>query len=422
MKNKKIILGITGSIAAYKCCELIHRLKDKGAEVFCVLTPNAEKFITPLTLSTLTERRVYTDLSPKKILRDEGKRKNKSEVITSEIEHIDLARIADLILVVPASANTINKLSWGIADNLLTSVILATDAPVLVAPAMNSAMYNNPLTQESIARLKQIRGFYFLGPVKGMLACGEKDIGRLIEIDKIVEKTFAIIEKKEKSKLKGKKVLITAGPTREYIDPIRFISNASSGKMGYYLAQEISQRGGKVTLISGPTQIPVPEKIKTFEVITSFVNSAEEMFAKVKKLFPSTDIYISAAAVSDYRPEKKFKEKIKKEVRNLNLPLVRNPDILAEMGEKKEAIASPVSRRNKILVGFALGDKKSLAEAKQKLKEKNLDLLVLNPPEVMGKEETQAYFLYPNKKMLSFSKLYKRDLAVKITDEIEKLI
>ncbi len=403
MKNKKIILGITGSIAAYKCCELIRRLKDKGAEVFCVLTPNAEKFITLLTLATLTEKRVYTDLPRKEILRDEVK--------TGEIEHIDLARIADLILVVPASANTINKLSWGIADNLLTSVILATDAPVLIAPAMNSAMYNNPLTQESIARLKQIRGFHFLGPVKGMLACGDGDIGRLIEIDKIVEKTFTIIEKKEKSKLKGKKVLITAGPTREDIDPIRFISNASSGKMGYYLAQEISQRGGKVILVSGPTQTPVPEKIKTF-----FVNSAEEMYQKVKFIFTSLDIFISAAAVSDYRPGKKLSKKIKKEIKNLNLTLVRNPDILLEMGKKKGVITP------KILIGFALGDKNSLEEARKKLKEKNLDLLVLNPPEVMSKEETQAYFLYPDKKIVSYPKIYKRELAVKITDEIEKLV
>lgn len=402
MKNKNIILGITGSIAAYKCCELIRRLKEKGAQVYCVLTPNALKFITPLTLETLAQRRVYTDLSRKEILRD-GKRKN------AEIEHLDLAKSADLILVAPTTANTINKLAWGVADNLLTSVVLATDAPVLIAPAMNARMYNNPLTQENIARLKQIRGFHFLGPEKGLLVCDEEDIGRLIEIEKIVGKVSEIIEKKEKSKLKGKKVLITAGPTREYIDRLRFISNASSGKMGYYLAQEISQRGGKVTLVSGPTQVySAVEKIKTF-----FVNSTEGMFQKVKKFFLSSDIFISAAAVSDYRPIRKFQEKIKKEVKNFQLTLIRNPDILAQMGRKK---------KDKILVGFAVGDKKSLKEAKQKLQEKNLNLIIVNPPEVMGKEETEAYFLFPDGQREYFPKIYKRDLAVKISDEIEKFI
>jgi len=392
MKNKNIILGITGSIAVYKCCELIRRLKEKSAQVYCVLTSSALKFITPLTLETLAGKKVYTD-----------------KIQSGEIEHIDLAKIADLTLIVPATANTINKLAWGIADNLLTSIILATDAPVLVAPAMNAKMYNNPLTQESIARLKQIRGFHFLGPEKGLLACDEEDIGRLIEIEKIVEKVSEIIEKKEKSKLKRKKVLVTAGPTREYIDPLRFISNASSGKMGYYLAQEIVQRGGEVILVSGPTQVyPAPEKIKTF-----FVNSAKEMLQKVSKFFSSTDIFISASAVSDYRPKQKFSEKVKKEVKNLQLTLVRNPDILAQMGRKK---------KDKILIGFAIGDKKSLKEAKQKLKEKNLNLIVVNPPEVMGREETGAYFLYPDGEKKYFPKIYKRDLAVKISDEIEKLI
>jgi len=398
LKNKKIVLGITGSIAAYKCCELIRRLKEKGAEVFCVLTTNAEKFVTPLTLATLTRRKIYTD-----------------GIASGEIEHLDLARIADLILIVPATANTINKLAWGIADNLLTSIVLASNASVLVAPAMNSAMYNNPLTQESIARLKQIRGFHFLGPEKGLLACGEGDIGRLVDVEKIVKAAEEVINRKEKSKLKRKKVLITAGPTREYIDPLRFISNASSGKMGYYLAQEISQRGGKVTLVSGPTSLKrgEPEKIKIF-----FVNSAGEMYQKVNKFFSGSDIFISAAAVCDYRPKRKFQEKIKKEIKSFELTLTRNPDILAEMGEKKEVIAS----KDKILIGFALGDKNSLEGAKEKLQEKNLDLLVLNPPEVMGKEETQAYFLYPDGRKKYFPKIYKRDLAVKITDEIEKLI
>jgi len=387
--GRKIILGITGSIAAYKACGIVSRLKELGAEVFVVMTSSATHFITPLTLQTLSGNRVYLNLFD---LPEEWK-----------LEHISLAEKADLILIAPATANTIAKIAAGIADNLLTATVLASEAPILIAPAMHETMYKNSFTQANIEKLKE-KGFRFIGPDYGELASGKIGLGRLASNDKIVESVKNILEKKKD--MVGKTFLITAGPTREYLDPVRFISNASSGKMGYVLAEIAQRRGAEVILISGPTNITPPEGVKTI-----FVESALAMEKEVLKHFPRCDVVIASAAVSDYRPEKREKEKIKTNLQRKSINLIRNPDILYQLGKRKGA---------KFLIGFALETRDLEKNAREKLKEKNLDMIIANAPQALSRDEATVKIFTKSGKKIFLREMEKGKIAERIISELKK--
>lgn len=352
LTNKNILIAVCGGIAVYKIVEVVSRLRKAGANVHVMMTKEATHFVTPLTFQEISGNPVNVSMWDK--------------VTNWNVEHIALANLADLVLIAPATANVIGKVANGIADDMVTTVIMATKAPVFVAPAMNSNMFTNPITQENIARLRRFN-YRIIEPATGHLACGVNGIGRLpeaIDLYKIVEDYFAT---KQNKSLSGKQVLISAAGTREPIDPVRYISNRSSGKMGYAIAQEALNRGAKVILISGITSIPAPQG----ENLTLIkVESAREMQANVEKYFTNSDITIMAAAVSDYRVKTVAEQKIKKSDETMTIELVKNPDILKGLGEKKTA--------NQFLVGFAAETQKVLEYAKGKLQRKNLDMIVAN--------------------------------------------
>ena len=346
LANQRILLGITGGIAAYKSAELTRRLRDQGAEVRVVMTPAATEFITPLTLQALSGNPVHTELL--------------DHAAEAAMGHIELARWADTVVVAPATANFIARLSNGMADDLLSALCLATAAPLLVAPAMNQQMWQNPATQENIARL-QARGITLLGPASGDQACGETGPGRLLEPDEIVP---AIIAAGRTSQLAGVKVMVSAGPTREFIDPVRYLSNRSSGRMGYAVARAAEQSGASVTLVSGPVTLAPPARVRVVEVV-----SAAQMHDSVLAEARSCDIFISAAAVADYRSREKAPQKMKKRDAGISLSLEKTPDILAEVA----ALANPP-----FTVGFAAETENLARNAKQKLAKKNLDMVAAN--------------------------------------------
>ena len=352
LKGKNIVLGVTGGIAAYKSVELLRLLTKAGADVHVIMTKSATEFVTPLTFQTLSMNPVTTDLF--------------NLISEREIGHISLADRADLFIIAPATANIIGKVAGGIADDMLTTTIMATKAPVLFAPAMNVNMYRNPVYQENETKLKG-HGYLFVEPIKGMLACGWEGEGKLQDPKIIFEEAVAALTPKD---LVGEQVLITAGPTREELDPIRFISNYSSGKMGYAIALAARRRGADVTLVTGPTSIHEPWGVKTVPVV-----SAQQMRDEVLKRAGASRIIIKAAAVADYRPKARSEEKIKKGVEAQVLELVKNPDILGELGAGKG---------KQLLVGFAAETGDLLANAEKKLKEKNLDMLVANDVSVEG--------------------------------------
>ncbi len=352
LKGKKIILGVTGGIAAYKAAELVRELVRAGAEVFVVMTRSAQAFITPLTFQTLSGNKVTTELF--------------SLIEESEIGHIALADRAELLVIAPATANIIGKIAGGIADDMLTTIVMATKAPVLLAPAMNVHMWENPICQENIQKLRS-RGFHFIDPEAGDLACGYEGKGRLAEVPAIVEEIRSILSPKD---LSGETLLVTAGPTEEPIDPVRFLSNRSSGKMGFAVARAARRRGAQVILVSGPSALPVPSGVKFIPVRT-----AAEMREAVLGSLPGVSMLVMAAAVSDYRPKGTSPEKIKKSRAELTLPLELNPDILHEAGQRKE---------KRLLIGFAAETESLLANARKKLEEKNLDLIVANDVRLPG--------------------------------------
>ncbi len=345
LKEARIILGISGGIAAYKVADLTSKLRKRSAFVRVVMTKAATNFITPLTMEALSGAPVALDLFDRK---------------EDPFEHLNLARWAQILVIAPATANLLAKLRVGMADDFLSTLYLAWNGPTLICPAMNNTMFQNKSVQENVKVLKE-RGVHFLGPMSGSLACGEQGKGRLAEPDEILEEIENILSKKD---LQGMKLLITAGPTHEYMDPVRFLSNPSSGKMGYALARVAIRRGAEVTLISGPTSIPFPRGVRFVRV-----SSAVEMYNSVMENFRDASIIIKSAAVSDYRFKERYTNKIKKDREELSLELVRNPDILKEVGKKKE---------NQILVGFAAESEDVISYAKKKLKEKNLDLIVAN--------------------------------------------
>lgn len=388
LNNKKLILGITGGIAAYKALELARLFIKNGAEVWPVMTKAAANFITPLSLQTIAKNPVSHDMFD----------------LTSEsrISHIDLAGKADLIVIAPATANIIGKIASGIADDLLTTVVMAAKAPVLFAPAMNSNMYENKIVQHNIERLKKV-GYFFIGPEEGELACGYEGKGRLAPLEDIVDAAEECLAPKD---LKGQKVLVTAGPTREAIDPVRFISNPSSGKMGYAIARAARRRGAEVVLVSGPSYLTPPRGVTFIKTTT-----AEEMAEAAMRHYPQSTVVIMAAAVSDYRPKISHRKKVKKEEARLAIELERTQDILKEMGNKK---------RGQFLVGFALETEDMLANAKKKLKEKKLDLIVANEPASFEVEATKVTVIDKDGNSEDMPALAKNEAAERILDKVVK--
>lgn len=392
---KKVALGISSSISIYKACDIVRGFRKRGFQVQVIMTKNATNFISPLLFSSLSGQKTIVD--PFKEETDE------------RIEHVALAKEVSLFLVAPATANIIGKMAAGIADDFLTTFYLAVKCPVLLAPAMNEAMYFHPRTQKNIEMLKEM-GVDFVIPEKGSLACGDKGWGRLPSPEKIIETSLHLLDKKKS--LRGKLVLVTAGPTREYMDPVRFLSNPSSGKMGYALAEEAGSRGAKVILVSGPTQMPPPAGVERIEVV-----SAEEMDREVSRIFPSADVFIAAAAVSDYRFEKIHAHKLKKKKESVLVNLIPTSDILKKAARNKG---------NKILIGFAAETGNMIENAKQKLKEKDLDLIVANDisrkDTGFASEINKVIIIFPDGRIISPETQSKRQLSRLIMDEIEVLI
>ncbi len=347
LKGKNILLGVSGGIAAYKACELTSRLKKLDANVDVIMTKSATEFVTPLTFQSLSLNQVVTDMFEKPKY--------------WEIEHISLAKKADIVVIAPATANIIGKLANGIADDMLTTTVMAAKAIKLIAPAMNTNMYENPVVQKNIETLKQL-GYKFVEPGEGRLACGDIGKGKLAEPE-IIEEAIKELLLPNKD-LEGKTVLVTAGPTREAIDPVRFITNYSTGKMGFAIAEKAVSRGAKVYLISGPSNLPTPFGVERYDVV-----SARDMYDVVMKLMEKADIIIKSAAVADYRPAEISNEKIKKSEDEMTIKLQRNPDILQELGKVKG---------NRVLIGFAMETQNLIENAKAKVQKKNLDFIVAN--------------------------------------------
>lgn len=385
--NKNILLGVSGGIAAYKSATIISKLKKRGYNVRVIMTKNATEIITPLTLETLARDRVVVDMW--------------AEKSNYDVEHISLADWADLILVAPATLNIVGKIANGIADDMLTTVISASKSPVYFALAMNVNMYENPILNENINKLKKY-GYKFIEADEGFLACNVNAKGRLKDEEEIVEVVEAYFTKKEI--LKGKKILITAGRTEESLDPIRYLSNRSTGKMGYSIAKVCAEYGAEVTLVSGPSELKAPDNLNFIPV-----KSAVNMYDAVKEKFLGNDIFISTAAVADYRPKDVSDIKIKKKDGELVIELERNPDILFEMGKIKT---------NQILVGFCAESENLIPNAIGKLQRKNLDVIIANSVSYFGKDENKVFIIDKNEEVEELSEMNKESLAYALVNKI----
>ena len=385
--NKNILLGVSGGIAAYKSANIISKLKKRGFNVKVIMTKNATEIITPLTLETLARDRVVVDMW--------------AEKANYDVEHISLADWADLILVAPATLNIVGKIANGIADDMLTTVISASKAPCYFALAMNVNMYENPILGENIKKLKKY-GYKFIDADEGFLACNVNAKGRLKDEEEIVleiERHF-----NQKDLLKGKKILISAGRTEEALDPIRYLSNHSTGKMGYSIAKVCEELGAEVTLVSGPSNLKAPNVTKFIET-----KSALNMYEAVKNEFANTDIFIATAAVADYRPKDVADIKIKKKEGELIIELERNPDILHEMGKIKD---------KQLLVGFCAESVDLLENAKGKLERKNLDYIVANSVSYFGKDENKVFIMDKNNEVEELPQMDKENLAKILVEKI----
>lgn len=394
-KGKKILVGITGGIAAYKAADLVSRLRKQDADVHVVMTRAATEFIAPLTLRTLSNNPVHTEMF--------------AEPKLWNVEHIALAQNMDVMVVAPATANLLAKLAVGLADDLLSSVLLATSAPIFIAPAMNHGMYHHPATQANLRCLTE-RGVRMIGPDTGFQACGTDGDGRMSEPAEIVKTLSDYLARRDR--LRGKKVIVTAGGTQEPLDPVRYLGNRSSGRMGYAIARAFQEAGAKTLLISAPSELPVPAGVEKIGVSTAL-----EMREEVLRRFDDADVVVKSAAVADYRPLHPAEQKLKKTGDHLILELVPNPDILAELGQKKN---------RQILVGFAAETEQALEHATEKLRRKNADMLVLNdvtlPGAGFGSPTNIVSFLFPDGRKVDLPQMDKLEIGRRLVDEVEKLL
>ncbi|MBA7504049.1 Coenzyme A biosynthesis bifunctional protein CoaBC [subsurface metagenome] len=392
LEGKTVVLGVTGSIAAYKAVDIASQLSRAGVKVDVVMTKEATKFVSPLSFRAITGRTVATDMF------DASSELN--------VTHIAMARAADVVAIAPATANVIAKLATGIADDVLCCTVLATNAPVVIAPAMDVNMYENPVTQENVSKLKK-RGFIFVGPKFGKLVSGVEGLGRFANTGEIIGVISQVLGRG--GSFADRHIVVTAGGTQEFIDPVRIITNRSSGKMGYALAEAARDRGAKVTLITGPTLLTRPAGVEVIDVCT-----AEEMLQAVRSAISGVDVLIMAAAVADYRPKTKAKEKIKKEGAGLTLELERTPDILSEI------------KGDFIRVGFAAESENLVENATQKLRRKNLDLIVANDVTAedsgFGVDSNQVTIIDKDGKAKKLPLLPKKEVADKVLDKVAKLL
>ncbi len=392
LEGKTVVLGVTGSIAAYKAVDIASQLGRVGVRVDVVMTKEATKFVSPLSFRAITGRTVATDMF------DASSELN--------VTHIAMARAADVVAIAPATANVIAKLATGIADDVLCCTVLATSAPVVIAPAMDVNMYENPVTQENVSKLKK-RGFIFVGPKFGKLVSGVEGLGRFANTGEIIGVISQVLGRG--GSFADRHIVVTAGGTQEFIDPVRIITNRSSGKMGYALAEAARDRGAKVTVITGPTLLTRPVGVEAIDVCT-----AEEMLQAVRSAISGADVLVMAAAVADYRPRSKAKGKIKKEGAGLTLELERTPDILSEI------------KGDFIRIGFAAESENLVENATQKLRRKNLDLIVANDVTAdgsgFGTDSNQVTIIDKDGKAKKLPLLPKREVADKVLDKVAKLL
>ena len=394
LKDKNILLGVTGGIAAYKIANLASMLKKQGANVKVIMTENACQFITPMTFETLTAQKVYTDTFDRNF--------------EFKVDHIELGKWADVFLIAPATANVIGKLANGIADDMLTTTALAMRCPIVVSPAMNTTMFENKVVKHNIMKLRTY-GMDIIMPASGHLACGDSGAGKMPEPEMLIEYIKrGVYAKKD---LVGKKVCVSAGPTREAIDPVRYISNNSTGKMGVEIAKMAAYRGAKVSLVMGPSNVFVPDFINRIDI-----KSADDMYEEIMKISDSQDIIIKAAAVADYTPANYSDEKIKKKDGDLSIELSRTKDILKELGERKEN-----NPKKQFICGFSMETENMEENSKNKLAKKNADMMVADNVKVEGAgfgTDTNVVTIFTKDKEIILDKLSKLEVAEKIFDEI----
>jgi phosphopantothenoylcysteine decarboxylase/phosphopantothenate--cysteine ligase len=399
LSNKTIIVGVTGGIAAYKACDVVSKLKKLNANIHVIMTESACEFVQPMTFQTLSNNFVINDMF--------------KEPKTWEVEHIELAKKADAFLIVPATANFIGKLAAGIADDMLTTTVMATMAPVIIAPAMNTNMYTNRIVQANMDKLGDL-GYRFIDPASGRLACGDIGAGKLADVDDILAFIVDFFEKESEAKdLAGRRIMISAGPTIEAIDPVRYITNRSSGKMGYAIAKRAVARGAQVTLVSGKTDLEVPEGLAKFISI----ESADDLYENLVGEFDSNDVVIQSAAVADYKPKSYSDKKIKKKDSDLRIDLCRNKDIAQELGKIKG---------NKVLVGFAAETNDVLENAAKKIKKKNLDFIVANDLTMQGAgfstETNIVKIIEADGRIKEYPKLLKSEVGDIILDKVRDIL
>lgn len=399
LSNTTIIVGVTGGIAAYKACDVVSKLKKLNANIHVIMTESACEFVQPMTFQTLSNNFVINDMF--------------KEPKTWEVEHIELAKRADAFLIVPATANFIGKLAVGIADDMLTTTVMATRAPVIIAPAMNTNMYTNRIVQANIGALQDL-GYKFIEPATGRLACGDIGAGKLADVDDIVAYVVDFFEKEAQVKdLVGRKIMISAGPTIEAIDPVRYITNRSSGKMGYAIANRAVARGAQVTLVSGKTDLDVPNGLVKYISI----ESADDLYENLVREFEANDVVIQSAAVADYKPKSYSDKKIKKKDSDLSIELCRNKDVAQELGKIKG---------DKVLVGFAAETNDVLENATKKIKKKNLDFIVANDLTMQGAgfstETNIVKIIEADGRINEYPKLLKSEVGDIILDKVRDIL
>lgn len=399
LSNKTIIVGVTGGIAAYKACDVVSKLKKLNANIHVIMTESACEFVKPMTFQTLSNNFVINDMF--------------KEPKTWEVEHIELAKKADAFLIVPATANFIGKLAAGIADDMLTTTVMATRAPVIIVPAMNTNMYTNRIVQANMDKLEDL-GYRFIDPASGRLACGDIGAGKLADVDDILAFIVDFFEKESEAKdLAGRRIMISAGPTIEAIDPVRYITNRSSGKMGYAIAKRAVARGAQVTLVSGKTDLEVPEGLAKFISI----ESADDLYENLIREFDYNDVVIQSAAVADYKPKSYSDKKIKKKDSDLSIELCRNKDIAQELGKIKG---------DRVLVGFAAETNDVLENAAKKVKKKNLDFIVANDLTMQGAgfstETNIVKIIEADGRIKEYPKLLKSEVGDIILDKVRDIL